>query len=163
MNAPTPTALKLVRGNPGRRPIRAEPQPPVPAEMPKPPAYLTATAKKQWRQLGPELHRLGLLTVIDITTFAALCQAYGDWVEARAAIADMAAADPISHGLTVKGSTGSLVQNPVVAIAERAAQDMVKYGAKFGLSPTDRTRLAAGPTVEKPSKFGDLLASQANR
>ena len=57
---PTPTHLKLLRGNPGKRPIRPEPQPEQPPTPPEPPDFLTGYAFDEWRRVAPELHRLGL-------------------------------------------------------------------------------------------------------
>jgi hypothetical protein len=34
---PTPLHLKLLRGNPGKRPLRAEPEPDIEAQVPDPP------------------------------------------------------------------------------------------------------------------------------
>jgi phage terminase small subunit len=78
---PKPTALKLIDGNPGKRPIAGrEPKPP--ATQPTCPAHLAATAKSEWKRLAGVLNEIGLLTRIDRTVLATYCQAYGRWVEA---------------------------------------------------------------------------------
>ena len=59
---PTPTALKILRGNPGHRPINADEPQPKPAKSLRPPAWLDPKAARIWRELGPRLHALGLLT-----------------------------------------------------------------------------------------------------
>ena len=56
---PKPTRLKLIEGNPGRRPIRGhEPQPP--ASQPTCPAHLSPTAKAEWKRLAQSLNAIGL-------------------------------------------------------------------------------------------------------
>src|SRR5687768_10225656 len=82
---PTPTRLKLLRGNAGRRPLNPnEPQPP--ARLPPPPAHLSREAKREWRRAGRFLLDLGLVSDLDRTAFALYCTAYGRWVEAEEAI-----------------------------------------------------------------------------
>src|ERR1700680_4917197 len=74
---PKPTTLKLLTGNPGKRPLNdAEPQPLV--GDPGCPSWLDAEAKREWKRIAPELVSLGLLTILDRATFAAYCQAWAD-------------------------------------------------------------------------------------
>lgn len=68
---PTPTHLKVIRGNPGRRPLNeGEPQPHGDGEKP---AFLEGRASRLWDEYAPELRRIGLLTSIDAPMFAAWC------------------------------------------------------------------------------------------
>ena len=66
---PAPTYLKILKGNPGHRPLpRGEP---MPASAPTcPPDFLNAYAREEWARIGSELFRLGLLTKIDTSLFA---------------------------------------------------------------------------------------------
>jgi P27 family predicted phage terminase small subunit len=141
-----PTHLRLLKGNPSKRPIPAEPEPQIPENMPQPPAFLAPLAQDEWWTVGPELFRLGLLTSVDCAAFAAYCQAYADWRAAREVLASMAERDAATHGLLVKRvSDGSAVRNPLLAIAASAASDMVRYASEFGLTPLARApRLGRG-------------------
>jgi hypothetical protein len=65
---PIPTRLRLIRGNPSKRPILPEPEPTLPSVPPEPPPYLTGHGAGEWRRLAPGLHRLGLLSVLDTAT-----------------------------------------------------------------------------------------------
>jgi P27 family predicted phage terminase small subunit len=156
----TPTKLRVLRGNPGHRPIRAEPEPRAPVELPEPPDFLTEEARAEWFRIGEELRRLRLLTIADTRPLAAYCQSFGRWADAERAIKLMAERDPVTKGLMVKGSLGNPVQNPLCKIAANAARDMVRYAAEFGLTPAARARIAAGVDGggEAPSKFAGLLA-----
>ena len=79
------------------------------------------------------------------------------WRTAAEALALMASGDQVTHGLLVKGSDG-VTANPLVGIAHRAAADMVRYAGEFGMSPSARARIAAGPfESQTPSKFAGLL------
>ena len=73
---PKPTAIKLLEGNPGRRPLN-EHEPVPPKATIKCPAWLEPEAKKEWKRLAPALESMGVLTSVDISAFAGYCQAYG--------------------------------------------------------------------------------------
>lgn len=152
---PKPAHLRVIQGNPRDKPIRQEPQPT--RELPEPPVFLTADAKEEWRRVSTELFNLGLLTRADVQPLAAYCQAFGRWIAAERAIARMAEKDALTSGLMIKTTNGNAIQNPLVGTANKAAADMVRYAAEFGLTPAARARLAVGPTPER-SKFDGLLA-----
>jgi P27 family predicted phage terminase small subunit len=156
---PTPTYLKVLRGNPGHQKLnKNEPQPQVPASVSEPPSFLQGYAADEWWRVAPELHALRLLSALDVMPFAAYCQAYAHWRLAEEALAAMAARDPQTSGLLIKTSSGDAAQNPLVGIARRAAGDMVRYAGEFGLAPAARARISAGIGYEPPpSKFDGLL------
>src|SRR5262245_33058916 len=82
---PKPTHLKLLQGNPGKRPLNAdEPQPAI--EIPVAPDHLSEAAKGEWLSMGEKLQKLGLLTSIDRAAFAAYCVVWARWVEAEEAL-----------------------------------------------------------------------------
>jgi P27 family predicted phage terminase small subunit len=112
---------------------------------------LSEYAVHEWRRIGPELWRLGLLTVLDETGFACYCQSYGLWRLAEERLSKEA-------DLVVRGTTRSnRVPNPFLKIAAQAARDLIRFSAEFGMTPSARARVAAGYDASK-SKFGDLLA-----
>ncbi len=49
--------------------------------MPKCPTHLDKIAKKEWRRFAPTLERLGLITEVDGSAFAAYCDQYSRWVQ----------------------------------------------------------------------------------
>ena len=79
---PVPTALKLVKGNPGKRPInKKEPQPAK--HIPSTPAYLTDEGKVAWGRLTVLLDRMGVLTEADGFALERLCDCYAEILELR--------------------------------------------------------------------------------
>lgn len=130
---PKPTALKLLDGNPGKRPLnRHEPKPrPV---APTCPAWLSAEAKREWRRIARELERLGLLTQVDRAALAGYCQNYARALEAERVLSE--------EGLTFTTEKGYVMQRPEVAIAQKAWQLVRAFGAEFGLTPSSRGRLS---------------------
>lgn len=135
---PTPTHLKVLRGNPGKRPLPAnEPQPKPKA--PPCPAHLDAEAKREWRRMVKELEPLGLLTKIDRAALAAYCQAWSRWVQAEEMIR--------KTGMIVKApNTGFPIQNPLLPVANRAMEQMRKFLTEFGMTPSSRARVTAAPS-----------------
>ena len=152
-----PTHLKLLRGNPGKRPIKPEPEPTLPETLPEPPSFLPTDAVNEWWRVVPELRALGILTVLDVQPLAAYCMAYAHWIAAEQALAQMAAEDQGFNGLMITGSTGARMANPLVKIARNAAADMLRFAAEFGMTPRARSYLDAAGRLSGPSKFDGLL------
>ena len=121
---PTPTALKLLEGNPGKRKINdREPRPEKKA--PSCPKWLEPEAKKEWR----------ILTEVDMAAFAGYCQAYARWKEAEEFITQ--------HGTIVKTPSGYWQQVPQVSIAQTYLKVMNRFAEQFGLTPASRSRIVA--------------------
>jgi P27 family predicted phage terminase small subunit len=156
---PTPIPLRVLRGNPGKRPFRRGLEPERPAEPPPAPSFLRGYAADEWHRVAPGLPQLRLLSQLDVMPLAAYCEAYARWREAEEALRKVAERDPTTHGLLVRSQLGDARTNPLVKISRLAAADMVRYAAEFGFSPAARARIAAGVAYEPgPSKFEGLLA-----
>ena len=141
---PIPTKLKLARGSRRVGDLNddgAEPRPEP--STPTCPAHLTTAARTEWKRIVPELERLGLLTKLDRAALSLYCVAYGRWAEAEKQAAVL--------GMVVKTKAGSLIQNPYLGIANRAASQMHAILVEFGLSPSSRTRLSVTPPTEADS------------
>ena len=81
--APIPTAIRIMEGNPGKRPLTGrEPQPAAGVE-PRCPDHLDKDARKEWRRLVPILLRMRVLTEADGYALANLCQAYSTMAKAQ--------------------------------------------------------------------------------
>src|SRR5437763_14064864 len=105
---PKPTRLKMLTGNPGKRPLNdAEPRPQ--ANVPECPPELGPVAHKEWYRLVGERAALRLLTNLDRAALAAYCGAYALWAEATQAIQ--------KYGAMIKSPTGFPLQSPYLAIA----------------------------------------------
>lgn len=139
---PKPTALKLIEGNPGKRPYN--PREPKPrASAPTCPAHLSPTAKAEWRRLIRQLDALQMITQLDRAALAAYCQAYGRWVEAERKLKET----PV----LLKTPAGYVQPSPWLAIANKQLELMAKFMAELGLTPSARSRLAIHmPTGPKP-------------
>lgn len=114
----------------------------------RPPSWLDATAKAEWRRLEPELSRLGLLTVLDVTKFAAYCRWFSRW---RRYEAQLTALGRKKHGELTVAKSGYIQQHPLVSMAKMAAEMMNRFGSQFGLSASDRASISLplDPTAPK--------------
>jgi P27 family predicted phage terminase small subunit len=152
---PKSQILKLVTGNPGRRPLKPGLAIDPPSTLPDPPDFLSDDAQKEWRRVVPALVALRLFSTLDVAALAAYCTACGTWRQAMAALRAMAETDAKYHGLVVETKHGNLIQNPLLGIANKAAADMVKFGSEFGLSPTARARLSPSGIETRPEDEGE--------
>ena len=142
---PVPFPLKVLRGNPGQRPIRPVLQVEPLREMPEPPMPLVAGyAADLWHDL--ELVALGVLTTLDLGPFSALCCSYRRWREASEALARMPQSEQLVSGGRV---------NPLLRVVRQAASDMVRFGNEFGIGPVARSRLSA--SARPGGKFNGLI------
>ena len=145
---PKPTALKVLEGNPGKRPLnKREPRPT--AGAPTRPEWLLPEAKREWNRLVPELTRLGLLATVDRASLSAYCQCWAMYVDAVKDIKE--------NGTTFVTDKGYEGPRPSVAIMNQMLQRMGSLSAKFGFTPSDRARIAV-PPQEGADEFSQFLA-----
>jgi P27 family predicted phage terminase small subunit len=135
---PTPTELKKLRGT--DRADRSlgdrEAQFPIPKSMPEPPSMLNELGQAAWNHYGRLLLDAGLLTAGDMMALEMLCAAYGRWLEAEL--------DVLETGtVLVSENTGGRYQNPSLHVANKAWEQIRKMLSEFGLTPAERTRVAA--------------------
>lgn len=144
---PTPTALRLVRGNPGKRPLPTDEPKPRP-QIPACPRHLNGPARTEWKRISVELARMGLVTQLDRAALAAYCVAWGRWLQAENRLK--------RQGAVVKTVNGNEIQNPYLAIANRAMAQMKEFLLEFGMTPSARTRVTsakAEDTADGKAKF----------
>jgi len=108
---PIPNTLKLLRGNPGRRPIVPSPDP-APG-IPEAPEIVAGEARVEWDRMVPLLAPIGLLTPVERAGLTAYCLAWSDYVEARR---------------TGKGRTAAFAC-------------LMKTCVELGLTPSSRSRI----------------------
>lgn len=128
---PKPTALKLLAGNPGRRPInREEPKPRNPLA---PPADLSAAVRAEWDRLVAEAPP-GLLTQCDLGIVKGYCVA----MVAR----DEALKHVEEEGYVVRSPHSRFpIQSPWLAILNKQTELIMRLADHLGMSPAARTRI----------------------
>ena len=133
---PKPTAVKLLAGNPGRRPLNAQ-EPIAPEGIPDCPDYLDDEARAEWMRTAAVLREMGLMSKADRTALAAYCVTYSRWVDAERSVK--------KFGTIVKSpDKGFPMKSPYLCIAESSLEQMRKLLIEFGLTPSSRSRVKAG-------------------
>jgi P27 family predicted phage terminase small subunit len=153
---PKPTHLKLLQGKPGHRQLNEnEPQPEELDAQPEPPSHLSGEARAEWDRAYPILARNRLITEADLTAFAAYCQAYGRWQQAESELA--------KQGSIVLAPSGFPIQNPYLAVSNKAVEHMHKFLTEFGMTPSSRSRVQVAGTGKKTNKFAALSGKTAGK
>lgn len=149
---PKPTALKVLEGNPGKRPLN-ELEPKPKKQAPSCPSWLEPEAKKEWRRMAKTLESIGILTEIDKASFAGYCQAYARWKEAEEFLS--------KHGTIFKTPSGYIQQVPQVSIAQTYLKVMKDFSSEFGLTPAARTRIQVN--TDKSAESDDPMERMLRR
>jgi P27 family predicted phage terminase small subunit len=137
---PTPTTLKLVKGNPGRRALnKSEPKPRN--GNPKKPDHLELLdfASTEWDRISKltSLKHARVLTVADGPILEATCMAYARWRAAELAITE----EGLTYETTNQGGGVMIRKRPEVEIAADAWRRYVAGLTHFGLSPATRAKV----------------------
>jgi P27 family predicted phage terminase small subunit len=141
---PTPTDLKVLRGNPGHRRLNAD-EPALPvleASTEVSPMELAGdpVAMAEWTRLTPMLRAARQITEAERGSLVALCQQWSRYLEAHHKAA--------ATGMVIKSPSGYPMPNPYLGIANRALAHCTKLWAELGLTPSARSRVStASPTV----------------
>ena len=145
---PKPVVLRVIHGSAAVE--RANAELPRPRRvLPRCPSHLTGEAEKCWHRLARELYDAGLLASIDRDALTAYCAAYARWRKAEEMLAKTGEViltntrSETSEDGTVTNSGGNLVQNPWLAVSNRALDQMTKLAQEFGMTPSSRSRVKA--------------------
>lgn len=150
---PAPTALKVVRGEWKGRVNDSEPIPGTGAV--EPPEWLCDEALAVWDGLAGDLERTGVLTSWDVESFARWCDAVVRHREAARMLDEQSAVvkEPIvNRDGDVVGYR--LKRNPWGLVWKQTDDIIARVGARFGLTPSDRSEL-------KVDRHGDDDGDQA--
>jgi len=134
---PTPTNLKLLRGNPGKRAInRLEPKArPLSAECPE--ELLTDEQRDEWaRTIAPAI-AIGQITRNDRALAIAHCDL---WANYRAQLVEAAKLPPV----VAVGPQKHPMPNPARVMSNKTLQLLVRVDAELGLTPSSRSRVVVG-------------------
>lgn len=154
---PQSTAIKLLRGNPGKRkPNENEVRPP--AGDPIKPVGLSASAGLVWDELAPICVAMGTLTPADVRPFATLCELQATMQQTSAA-KDGRSLFALEQEDRDDDQSPMVIQIDAILKLERdTANSLRPYYALFGLEPVSRARISVPKKPEAPvSKWAGAL------
>ena len=155
--APTPTNLKKLRGNPGKRkvPRKKIPGTGEPATCPD---WLSPEAKLEWSRILPLLAKMGLTDAADQMTLASYCQCAAEVMIATKQLNKEGRVMTI----VVRDRKGKKVgtrigTNPAVVVLRESLGKLRQYLVEFGLSPAARARIEVDRDKPGDRKANDDL------
>ena len=124
------------------------------------PAWLCVTGKNEWVRIVPHLQKCGLLSHLDMAALVLYCQSYGRYVELEngmtARIAQLQKDERLEYIEAVHRAfidTTPNGYNQVSALAStirNLKEEVLRYLAQFGMSPSSRTRVVVSNQPELP-------------
>lgn len=155
--AALPANVHLLRGNASKKPLDElfnEFNPEV--EIPDAPSWMWAEAKKEWKRVSAELFKYGLISKLDRAALVLYVQAWAKMVWAERAMAramkesekkrkeaeDKGEDYTGGDGIMVRTANGNMIYSHHWVVGRRAAEDVNRYLASFGMSPSARGRVS---------------------
>ena len=161
-----PNVLRLIAGNPSRRPLNDEPE--AVGDLLAPPEAMTDEQKAEWNY-ALDNAPLGLLRQLDRVLFSQWCIASCDVTRAEIAIREEG--EVVNRGgdqrITINpdGSqvksvrSASKMLNPWVRARRDAFDRLMKATSELGFSPTSRSRITLSGKKEA-NRFSNNAASK---
>lgn len=140
---PTPTSLKVLRGNPGQRPINEEePRPPT-ADV-APPPRLTGEALAKWQEIAPLLASMGVFTQADRGVIERYCLMHEQWLHVVKHVQE--------NGMTQLTQTGYSQLTAEGSLFKSLPAELMRIEAQFGMTAAARStmKVSNAPTAEDP-------------
>lgn len=130
---PQPTALKVERGNPGKRALPAD-EPVLQAGPREVPKGMTGRAREEWLRLVDELTDKGVLTIGDLRCFEQYCYLVADVEKARALVEKTGLEDALA-----------LKYDRYV---DRLQSQLARHEAQLGLTPSARSAVKSAKPAD---------------
>ena len=145
--APSPTNLRLLRGD---KPYRINTREPRPRDQPPAkPRWLSEHAAAEWDRVMPDLLAMGTAKAVDASGLAAYCEA----VALLRTLAELVA----RSGPLIIGRDGAVHKNPAVSQLRDASSAVRIWAREFGFTPSARQPLRVD--VEHHGLSGERLLS----
>ena len=149
---PKPTPSNVVKLNGGKSTTHRPEQESLETftEIPTCPRWLSKYAKDKWKEITVELERYELISTLDKDALTIYCDSYGvfrEMCEQIKALTGVDTSDPESEeqnkifGTIQLTPKGYQTVSAYWIIRNKAAEQMMKIGEQFGLTPSARVRV----------------------
>lgn len=160
----TPTHLRAIDGNAGKRGLETmEPEPPIVING-DPPGHLDAYGVEMWNRLHPKLVKYIGLSELDLPKLEMYCESYSRYRHAKAALYETKdGATVFATTYTTWGRNGKQHKTrPEYHQMLEEARLMHSLGAEMGLSPSARARLKGLAQGDMFDEFDELQRRYQN-
>jgi P27 family predicted phage terminase small subunit len=144
---PTPTAIKKLNGNPGKRALNKK-EPDYPELGPTPPDFLDEFGQKEWKRVFPMLAAIKVIKAPEAALLAAYCGAFSDFYR----LSEMSK----GKGFIVKAPNGCPMMSPLFTALSKARTEMIKLMAELGITPSSRSRIKT-EEPDEPDELDEFL------
>jgi len=153
---PKPTQLKVLAGNPGKRPLNAD-EPQYPTEGLTCPRDFDAETRREWRRVAKLLTAQRVVTAADRGVMAVYCVSWSRWrqVETDIQVEGLTVEVPILNTRREQIGTRRVV-NPKVLIAQQYQRLMLLAAGRLGLDPSSRSKVSVVKD-EAPNPILELI------
>jgi P27 family predicted phage terminase small subunit len=146
---PKPTALRLLDGNAGHRPINRDEPIPL-GDLGAAPDWFTPAQKQHW-DIALSNAPIGMLKRLDASTLAVWSIAADLHQRACEAQAKLDASTALP--LLTKSPSGMAMQSPYLGIVNRQALIMLRAASELGFTPSSRSRVKTNAASAKANRF----------
>ena len=120
----------------------------------KPPSYLPADAKKEWKRIVPLLKQMNL-GILDKANIEGYCISYALYLKASKELAK----EPLLITKMVKG-VATQIENPLISTQKKYGDEVRKFGSLIGITPNSRYQICTNKVDKTQSnideEFGDI-------
>ncbi|EMC4142374.1 phage terminase small subunit P27 family [Cronobacter sakazakii] len=134
----TPTHLRLVRGNPSKRPInKNEPKPP--AGVPPTPKHFDKQAKYWFKRMAEELDAVGVISQLDARALELLVEAYTEYRHH----CDTLEIEGYTYRTGTQTGDVLIKAHPAAMMKADAWKRLRAMLSEFGMTPASRSKVSA--------------------
>lgn len=120
--------------------------------LPACPEHLQDEARLEWTRVLGELAAAGQIHRLDRAILANYCEAWQRWVDAQIQLK--------RTGPIVKSPSGFPIQNPYLAVANKAMEQIARLAGDLGLSPSSRARMTGSATPAESDAPADTALAK---
>lgn len=148
---PTPTYLKIIRGNPGCRPLNTD-EPPALDGIPDIPSQLIDKAKEEWDRATEQLTAMKGMKKPDMAVVAMYAHSWAVWCAIMEKINKRP--DPFwteqTDRIDDKGKPiYKVIPSPLIKELRHAEMHLLRFASEIGFTPSARSRMRVEGVVGK--------------
>ncbi len=149
-----PTALRILDGNAGRRPLNKQ-EPEYEAGIPDKPKWFDIYASEEWDRLTGNLNGQRIFTKNDLGILVSTCLAYEQMRETLAILKALGR----SYVVEDMGGNKHYKARPECVRFETAQREYRTLLAELGFSPASRSKVKTLPDAPKPKGTAQFFTS----